>query len=223
MRVKVLEAIGGEGLAPTGDNEAGFGFRALAFRSAAEGYAVGDGGQIARYDGASWRRERSGVDRDLRGVAVAAGGVLAVGDRGTLLQRSGGRWHAARTAAGTRNFTAAGSASDGTLLAVGDGAVLALDRSGGWHRLPLDPLGVRVAEVSGYRGRDGALHVLALVDDEGSPALLEGGPGGWRPVHAGAATAVEDFALDRRAKRLWLAGSSDGRTVVTQRPLEGRR
>jgi len=220
LRLKLLEALGARELTAAGESNAGLGLRALAFRSVSEGYAVGDDGAIARFDGDAWRAESAAVENDLTDVAVAGTRVLAVGDGGTLLLRAGSEWRpadASALAAG-RDFSAAGSATDGTLLAAGEGTLLALDRDRGWHRLPLDPLGVRVVEIAGYRARDGALHVLALVDDGGTRALLDGGPGGWAPVHAGADTTVEDFALDARTQVLSVAGSSGGKAVLVRGP-----
>ncbi len=51
--------------------------------------AVGDGGFLARWDGAAWTTLESGTDRDLYGAAAVGATAIVAGEDGTLLQVDG--------------------------------------------------------------------------------------------------------------------------------------
>ncbi|MFL5894630.1 MAG: hypothetical protein ACJ76Z_05890, partial [Thermoleophilaceae bacterium] len=79
-----------------------------------------------------------------------------------------------------------------------------------------------VLRLAGYRAADGALHVVALVDQSGQRVVLEGSRTGWRPLSLGGAAAVDDFALDESTSRIWLAGRRAGGFVVDSATAPGR-
>ncbi|MFL5894906.1 MAG: lytic murein transglycosylase [Thermoleophilaceae bacterium] len=221
----LLRALGGRGLSAAGPSDVATGLRALAF-AGGQGYAVGDHGVIGRLDGERWRLERSPVTTRLTGVAASSRGVVAVGSHGTLLRRdSQGRWVRVGGAAalvGGRDIGTAGRAGDGTLLAAAGGTIIAAATPAAWHRADVPALGLRVLRLAGYRAADGALHVVALVDQSGQRVVLEGSRTGWRPLSLGGAGAVDDFALDESTSRIWLAGRRAGGFVVDSATAPGR-
>jgi photosystem II stability/assembly factor-like uncharacterized protein len=64
----------------------------VAFTDTGEGWAVGDGGTILRYDGVSWALTPSPGILNLNGIAVSGNAGWAVGESGTVLRLSGGTW-----------------------------------------------------------------------------------------------------------------------------------
>ncbi len=57
------------------------------------GFAVGDGGQILKYDGTNWSKETSPTSRDLFAVKVVSSSeAWAAGDRGTVIRWNGTSW-----------------------------------------------------------------------------------------------------------------------------------
>jgi hypothetical protein len=225
VRRVLLRSLGARGLAAAGRSDAPGGLRALAFRSPAEGYAVGDRGAIARFADGAWHTERSPATERLTGVAAGRGAVVAVGAHGLLLSRTQKGWvRPAAAAALVRDtdFSAAGAASDGTLLVAAGGSILSSTGPAKWGPAPVQPLGVPVLKLSGYRTTAGVLHVVALVEQAGLRAVLDGTRAGWRPLSLGADAAVDDFALDGATKQLWLAGRRDGKAVVAVHALSSR-
>jgi hypothetical protein len=78
-------------------------------------YAIGEGGGVLRWNGASWSESRHG-SRTLRGVAAAPDGrVYAVGDGGTFLRLDGSTWSEATSP--MRGFLSSISvAADGSIF-----------------------------------------------------------------------------------------------------------
>jgi apolipoprotein N-acyltransferase len=70
------------------------GLRGVAAASESQFLAVGPRGAAYSYDGAGWKREPTGTDRDLLAVASRPDGTasLAVGAQGTATWRAGGAW-----------------------------------------------------------------------------------------------------------------------------------
>jgi predicted RND superfamily exporter protein/glutaredoxin len=109
--------------------------QALHGLSAADLFAVGDGGAISRYQGKRWAPERSGTTRTLRGVwGDGPRRFFAVGDGGTALGYDGRTW--SRVATGTdrdlRAISGAGEdifavGAEGTILRWQDGRFVAED------------------------------------------------------------------------------------------------
>jgi hypothetical protein len=74
---------------------AGTRVRGIWMLSTTDGWAVGTGGQIARWNGATWASETSPTANDLYHVqALSATDVWAVGASGTILHRDGTGWSA---------------------------------------------------------------------------------------------------------------------------------
>jgi hypothetical protein len=64
--------------------------------SGGQAFAVGQGGQIYRYDGSAWTKVSSGTAQNLNGVAGSGpSDVHAVGKGGTILRYDGQSWQAA--------------------------------------------------------------------------------------------------------------------------------
>ncbi|TMK38765.1 MAG: lytic transglycosylase domain-containing protein [Actinobacteria bacterium] len=214
-------ALGSAPLSGPGDTSPSPGFGALAFRGPGEGYAVGAGGVIARYDGHAWKVE-SRADSShpaLTSVAAGPGGVVAVGQRGTLVQRDGDSWStpgSVRKLTSDQDLTAAAALSDGTLLAAGPAGILARPAGGSWSSAPTTALGAPVSRLDGYRDGAGQLHVLALVAGAGGKVLLDGDDSGWQTVGAPAGLSVTDFHFDPAAGKLVLVGQQNGRDAVAR-------
>jgi hypothetical protein len=78
----------------------------------------------------------------------------------------------------------------------------------------LQPLGVRVARLAGYRDRSGALHALALTGEADQLALVDGDAQGWRPLQLPTGFRPVDFALERDGRRLRIIGYLEGKPVA---------
>jgi hypothetical protein len=193
---------------------------ALAFRSDDEGYAVGTGG-ILRFDGGGWKSEDSPTREKLVDVASGPGGTVAVGTKGALIERTKDEWQQSPDAlalVGGRGFTAVHALRDGTTLAVAGGALIQKDRGGDWRRSRIAPLGMPVAELSGYRTKD-RLVALALVGAGEEKVLLQGTEAGWQPVALPTGARPVDVDLDGQNGRLWLTAHRDQGQVAIRLPL----
>ena len=216
VRTRVLERMGARALVPAGDSSAPWGLRALSFRGGSEGYAVGDHGAIARFDGDAWTSESAPGDANLVDVADASSGPVAVGAAGTLLERADGHWTArpeVRDLVGGQDFEAVTALGDGTVIAAAGGTVVT--RAAGsrdWQPSELAPLGVPVAKLAGYRDAAGALHAVALTPDG---VVLDGTAAGWSAVPAATATRAVDVAVGP-ASGTSIAGYRDGAPVVVE-------
>ncbi|HEX8084730.1 MAG TPA: lytic transglycosylase domain-containing protein [Solirubrobacteraceae bacterium] len=218
-RTSLWVALGGERFATSG---APSGLASLDFRSDDEGYAVGAGGAVARFDGRHWTEDREAEDADLLAVAAGDRGVVAGGAGGAVLERTDDGWQhdaeAERLAAG-HDVTAAAAAGDGTLLLAAGPSLLARAPGEEWDVAPLAPLGVEVRELAAYRAGDGSLHAIALAGPAESATLLLGDAQGWRPLAPGGVDRVTGFDLE--GDTLWATGFAADRAAVGSVAVEG--
>ena len=216
--VKLGQALGPEQLVPSGDG-GGAGLQALAFPSGSEGYAVGAGGVIERFDGDDWSRESSNATEDLAAVAAGPGGAIAAGAHGTLLRRGENGWRADQEVpklVGGQGFTAAAALPDGTFLASAGGAIVTARDDGGWKAADVPPLAAKVERISGYRDLGGDLHVLVLVDAGAGKVLLDGDRAGWQPVPVPSDFRIVDAQLSAEGGRLWVVGLRGDRPAAAR-------
>ncbi|HVE68996.1 MAG TPA: hypothetical protein VNB64_10490, partial [Solirubrobacteraceae bacterium] len=189
------------------------------FASGDEGYAVGAGGTIERFDGDGWTRERANATEDLETVASGSAGAIAGGAHGTLLRRGEDSWRAAPEAPGLvggQTFTASAALDDGTFLAAAGGAIVTAKGDGDWKAAEVAPLAQDVERLSGYRDLAGHLHVLALVNTGSDKILLDGDRHGWKPIPAPVGVRLVDAQLSGEGGRLWVIGMR-GETPVAAR------
>jgi hypothetical protein len=214
----MTRALGDGSVAASPDRPLTAGFNALAFRAPGEGYAVGGGGLIARFNGDGWTSERAPTDRTLVGVAAGRDGAVAVGEHGTLLERRDGHWAPVAQAlglVGAADLTAVTALRDGTVVAAAGGTTIARDH-GTWRAAPIAPAGGTIQRLAAYRDRTHQLHVLAMVQGAGGAALLDGDSSGWRPVGVPAGLRLTDVHVDERARALWLGGVDGQAPVVAE-------
>jgi transglycosylase-like protein with SLT domain len=200
------------------------GLTSLAFSSSDQGYAVGAGGGIVQISGEDLSPMQSPTSQDLRDVAAAKGNVVAVGDKGTLLELDGDSWKpndgAAKLAAGA-DFTSVDVLPDGTVLAAAGGTLLQRSDKGNFEPAPLQPLGLPALKLTGYRTDAGELRAIVLAQSGDHRVVLEGDRQGWRPVDAGAGLDANDFAYSRSSKELWVAGEQNGQPVAAHVSVAG--
>jgi hypothetical protein len=216
VRESLVNALGGEVVA-VGDEPAPSGFGALSFASDGDGYAVGSNGLVIRYSDGDWELQQTPAAVPLHAVAATDDVAVAAGDQGVLVEDAGDGWDAPvepRRLARGRVFTAVDALSDGTMIAAAGGMVLERTTDGEWRRATLQPLGVRVQRLAGYRTDAGELRAVALVGEGEELALLTGGTGGWSTVDLPDALRVADFALNRENLQLSLIGYRDGAPVA---------
>jgi hypothetical protein len=97
-------------------------------------WAVGTSGDIATFDGKSWRSETSGTLVDLHGVAGAKAGELwAVGDGGTILQRRGKGWAFLAGGIPQRLVAVSTGPTAGSAIALGESGGLLRRIKGHWR------------------------------------------------------------------------------------------
>lgn len=125
-----------------------------------------------------WREATSPTGADLRDVARARSGAVAVGGGGVVLVRSAGRWSARRTtgvAGQGRNLTAAAATDDGgTVWIAGDGGALAA----------YDPGADRLDDRSAPGGYTGSFTDVAVAGPAGAERVRLTDESGQ--VHVGA-------------------------------------
>ncbi|MDX6632301.1 MAG: hypothetical protein QOG26_306, partial [Solirubrobacterales bacterium] len=216
-------ALGSQPLGAAASAKSSSGLQALTMNSPAEAFAVGAGGVIEHYKLGDWSHEGSPVSTTLRDVAVGPRGAVAVGDHGTLLERSDGSWKlsvdAAKLVRG-EGFTAVETLDDGTLLASAGGTTIERGKSDkAWHLAGLTPLGLTVAKLSGYRDHDGHLQAIALAGEGQHLSLLAGDSAGWRPVELPDGLEVTSFARQPGTAVVWIAGWRMGSPVVVHLDL----
>lgn len=103
----------------------------VAFTDTNEGWAVGDGGTILRYDGVSWALVPWPGILGLNGIALSGNDGWAVGDDGTVLRLSGGTWSDDSFGI-TSDLYDVDLADDGTGWLGGDGGTIYRLVSGAW-------------------------------------------------------------------------------------------
>jgi hypothetical protein len=214
VRESLVDALGGE-IASVDDAPA-TGLGALSFAPNGEGWAVGAGGLVIRYSDGDWELQETPAAVPLHAVAATDDVAVAAGDQGVLVEDAGDGWDAPeeprRLAAG-RVFTAVDALSDGSMIAAAGGMVLERTADGSWRRSTLQPLGVRVQRLAGYRA-DGELRAIALVGEGNELALLRGGTDGWSTVDLPAGLQIADFSLRRDNLQISLIGYRDGAPVA---------
>jgi hypothetical protein len=218
--LEMTRVLGEGGVATAPGSTLSAGFNALDVRAADEGYAVGGHGVIARFDGTRWSADATPTTRTLVGVADAPGVPVAVGSHGTLLERRGGRWAQVAQAGslvGNADLTAVTALRDGTVVAAAGGATIVRDPGATvWRAAPIAPAGGAIQRLAGYRDAARRLHVVAMVDGAGGPALLDGDATGWRPLALPAGLEVSDVRVDERASDVWVGAAAGASPVVAQ-------
>jgi len=223
VRDSLVDVLGGDVVA-IGDEPSSSGFGALAFAPDGDGYAVGSNGLVIRYSDGEWELQETPAAVPLHAVAAGDDLAVAAGDQGVLVEDSGDGWDAPaepRRLAANRVFTAVDALSDNTMIAAAGGMVLERPADGTWRRSTLQPLGVRVQRIAGYR-KGGELRAVALVGEGEELALLAGGTDGWSTVDLPAGMRVADFALDRDTLQLSLIGYRDGTPVALRTRVAAR-
>jgi hypothetical protein len=123
----------------------------VAFDATGEGYAVGARGTILRYDGVAWSRDRASrsvTGETLYSIAATPTGFVAVGGKGTVIERDARGWHAVGSVAGlitrpgspTPPLYSVATQSDGTVWAGGAGGALVVRHAGGTFSVAQAPL-----------------------------------------------------------------------------------
>lgn len=105
-------------------------WRALLIQADGSGFAVGDGGLVARRDGARWHLDLKDINPpplSLRAVFASQGSIYAITETGLTLHRGGTGWESTGDAAVGR--IAAGSGDDSGAFIVGAAGQI-------WHRGP---------------------------------------------------------------------------------------
>ena len=100
-----------------------FGLRATFSRSANDVIAVGDSGEVERYDGSSWHREVSGTKANLTAVWGTDARVFAVGNDGTIDYFDGSTWQL-QPSPTTQSLYAVWGTTAGDVFAVGAGGTI---------------------------------------------------------------------------------------------------
>ena len=196
----------------------------FAFSDAGMGVAGTDSGQVLRYGGQGWQLEETPAAVPIAAVAAGDEVTVAAGAQGVLVEDAGDGWTAPdepRELAAGRPFTAADALDDGTVVAVAGGKVLERSADGDWAAAGIEPLGLPVRRVAGYRAGD-ELRVVALVGDDGQLALIDGGADGWRALDLPAGLQLVDFALDEGSPRVSLIGYRDAAPVALEMDLDAR-
>lgn len=103
----------------------------VVFTDTGEGWAVGDGGTILRYDGVSWALVPWSKILDLNGIALSGNDGWAVGESGTVIRLSNGTW-TDESLGITSNLYDVDLADDGTGWLGGDGGTIYRLVSGAW-------------------------------------------------------------------------------------------
>ena len=180
---------------------------------------------MIRYDDGDWELQETPAAVPLNAVAATSDVAVAAGDQGILVEDAGDGWDAPeepRRLAGDRVFTALDALSDGTVLAAAGGMLLERSTGGEWAHSGLQPLGVHVRRLAGFRGRGGELRAIALVGEGDGLALLQGGPDGWSTVDLPVGLRIADFALRRDNLQLSLIGYRDGAPVALRTKVSAR-
>ena len=196
----------------------------FAFSDNGTGVVGTDSGQVLRYAGDSWQLEETPAAVPIAAVAAGDAVTVAAGAQGVLVEDTGSGWTAPeepRELAGGRAFTAADALDDGSVVAAAGGKVLARSTEDEWALTALEPLGVPVRRIAGYRAGD-ELRVVALVGHDGQLGLLDGGADGWRALELPAGLELVDFALDEESLQVSLIGYRDAAPVAAETELDSR-
>ncbi len=129
-------------------------FAVVVLPSGMDGWAVGAGGSIARFDGSEWSTVSSPTGNSLNDIAYAdENNVWAVGDNGTIIYWNGTSW--ATQASGTaRNFQAIDVVSSSFAVAVATNGVIRHWNGASWVSVA-SPSNRRLNGVSLVAANDG--------------------------------------------------------------------
>jgi hypothetical protein len=216
-RAAFAAALGGHPLAAVDGHGSARGLQAVALSSAVEGYAVGARGLIEHYKLGNLSVEISPIATTLRDVIAGPGGIVAVGDRGTLLERRDGSWRRSAQAdklVSGQGFTALEQMDDGTVVAVAGGTAIQRGQTDDtWRRSELPPLGLPVRKLAAYR-EQGHLHGIALVGSGPGQTLLAGDAAGWRAIEIPDGFEVASFTRQPGSATIWVVGWRAGEAVL---------
>ena len=218
-RQALIDALGDRPLLDREDDQVD-GLVAVAAASDVEAYAVGAEGRIARYLLGSWSEERTPTGATLRDVAAGPGGVVAVGDSGTVLTLEAERWSTDSEAAELvdgADLDAVYGLSDGSFIVAAGGALI--ERPAGaedWRAAEVAPLGGEVRRLAAFR-EEGELRVVALVGTAEGGRLIVGSDKGWMPLEGvSGAIAVADMAPAPGSGEIVAVGTRRGSPVATR-------
>jgi len=174
-------------------------FNALAFSSSQDGWAVGTGGTICRYNGRSWVPFFTGLTVSFNGVAAVSGNLAwAVGSGGVICRYNGTAWEAVDTGT-TVDFNAVAFLNANLGFAVGARGTICRYNGTAW--VPLNT------------GTTGTFRNVAIVDastiyasgDNGLFCVSRNGGDTWEPLGLGSASDLGGLAVN--GGRLFLFGS----------------
>jgi hypothetical protein len=136
-------------------------------------WAVGDGGQVLFFDGASWSREESGVADDLLGVwGASISSVYAVGRGGRILRRTGAGW-GIENSTSVEDLFAVWGTSDSDVWAVGANGTFLHRTAAGWTGVTPNPgTSENIRAIFGFSPAS-----AFAVGDNGTIVTLDAG--GW--------------------------------------------
>lgn len=172
--------------------------------TAGECWAVGNGGELARYAAGRWADAASPTTRDLRGISgTSRSDVWAVGAGGTLLHYDGSTWQQARSPTGA-DLTAVSmdAADDG--WAAGRGGVLVHYDGTRWMPV-VSPTSLDLSSITMASPAEGWA--------AGTGDLLHFTGGIWRPTATpvdGVGTHFASVAAAPGAHDAWAVGSWKG-------------
>lgn len=145
-------------------------------------WAVGDGGQILRYDGKIWTLQVSGVTRNLNSIwGASASDIWAVGEQGTILHFDGSAWTSVAAPGGSMaNLNVVRGSSANDVWAVGSAGTIFRYNGSAWATQAGGPpgnlIGLYVA-LDGTAFVSSALNVLNRWNGSGFVATpTTGGP-----------------------------------------------
>ena len=105
-------------------------------------YAVGNTGEIIRFDGAAWSVVTNGSSRqNLRAVWGTSGRLFVAGWSGTVAREAGGQWSTLVTA----RLFGAWLSTDGAVYAVGLGGLVMRREGQSWSTMSTPPANVSTA------------------------------------------------------------------------------
>ena len=108
------------------------GFRAVWTRAHNDAVAVGDAGEIRRYDGTNWNLQTSGTTNNLNAVwGFGTSSVFAVGDGGAIVYYNGSTW-VAQPSGTTQPLYAIWGTSSTNAFAVGGGGTILHYNGSAW-------------------------------------------------------------------------------------------
>lgn len=210
----------------------------VAFAGADRGYAVGEAGTILSYNGRAWRVDPASggvTTRNLSAIARVGNGFVAVGDKGTILQNTAGRW--TRTATLDEDlkwgqegdpsdlYSIAGSLDGHALIGGARSALVERAPNGRVRVSARRPLEGSIIALDWTPGRDQVVASVAPTGNRFSGDLPGAGSGwvfigdatGWHDIQHGHATSASSgvdapvlrdavYGFDVTGARAWAVG-----------------